>query len=364
MPPITVMVKPVSGACNMRCGYCFYTDVMARRGTAVYPRMTPEILEAVVRRAFSYADGQVSFAFQGGEPALIGLGFYETFMRLERRYNVRSLPVSNAVQTNGLQISDEMISFFAQEHFLVGVSMDGFAEAHDRLRVDSSGGPTFERVCGTVRRLSDAGVDFNILCVVNDFVAREPRKVFQNLSRYGYIQFISCLDDLDGGKKPYSLRPEHYLTFLKTTFDLYYQAFMSGHPVSIRNFDNYIGMMMGIPPENCALCGRCGQYFLVESDGSVYPCDFYVLDQWKLGSVLDSSFYRLAASERALRFRSESLPVPAQCRACQWYPLCRNGCRRERNPETGVNIWCDCFREFFAFSADRMSRIAASLRKQ
>ena len=137
--PVSLMIKPVSGACNMRCRYCFYTDVMARRDTAIHPPMTTEILETVVRRAFQYADGPVSFAFQGGEPTLIGLPFYQELLRLERSYNVRGLSVRNAVQTNGLELSDEMIAFFAGEHFLLGLSIDGTQTIHDSLRMDPAG---------------------------------------------------------------------------------------------------------------------------------------------------------------------------------------------------------------------------------
>lgn len=361
--PVSLMIKPVSGACNMRCRYCFYTDVMAHRGTAVYPRMTPEVLEAVVRRAFQYADGPVSFAFQGGEPTLIGLPFFEELVRLEKTYNARAFPVQNAVQTNGFELSDDMIAFFARERFLLGLSMDGTEETHDSLRVDKDGAPTFARVRRTAERLRDAGAEFNILCVVTDPVARQPREVFRALAPYGHVQFIACLDGLDGERTPYSLSAERYLAFLKQTFDLYYEAFLSGRPVSVRGFDNYVGILLGLPPENCAMGGRCGGYFLVESDGGVYPCDFYVLDEWRMGSVTDAPLERLARSDAARRFVAASLPVPDACRACRWYPLCRNGCRRERD-ETGLNVWCGVMRAFFAYAFPRMEKMAARIRAE
>ena len=139
MPPLTIMIKPVSGACNLRCAYCFYTDVMARREVAVRPPMSVGALETLVRRAFAYADGSVTFAFQGGEPTLIGLAYFEALTRFERQYNTRGLEVSNSVQTNGFALSDEMIRFFARERFLLGVSLDGTAPLHDALRRDRAG---------------------------------------------------------------------------------------------------------------------------------------------------------------------------------------------------------------------------------
>lgn len=360
--PVSLMIKPVSGACNMRCRYCFYTDVMARRETPVFSRMSTEVLESVVRRAFQYADGPVSFAFQGGEPTLIGLPFFRELLRLERSYNVRGLEVRNAVQTNGLDLSDEMIAFFAEERFLLGLSLDGIEAVHDAFRVDQAGEPTFARVKETAERLRRAGAEFNVLCVVTDPAAQHPREVFQALAPYGHIQFIACLDDLDGARAPHSLTEEHWLDFLKTTFDLYYKAFMSGHYVSIRSFDNYIGIMLGLPPENCAMNGRCGSYFLVESDGGVYPCDFYVLDEWRMGSLTDISLERLEKSDTARRFREASYPLPETCRTCRWLPLCRNGCRRERD-ETGRSRWCACLREFFPYAYPRMVKLADHVRR-
>ena len=358
MPGLTIMVKPVSGACNMRCRYCFYSDIMAKRQTGIYPRMTEDMLETLVRRAFRYADGPINFAFQGGEPTLAGLPFYEKLIRLEREYNVRNLPVTNAIQTNGYDLSEEMIDFFARHHFLVGVSLDGIRETHDRMRIDAAGMGTFERVLQNIDRLRNAGVQFNILCVVNDHVAGHPKETFELLAPYGYLQFIACLDDLDGSRKNYSLTDAKYLSFLKETFDLYYRSYKSGRAVSIRTFENYIGILMGYPPENCAMCGRCNAHFLIESDGSVYPCDFYVLDEWRIGSIAEEPFNRLAKAEVAQRFIHESEAVPDKCRACRWYGLCRNGCKRERLPESNLFRWCEVTQRFLEYSYDRMLEIA------
>ena len=154
------------------------------------------------------------------------------------------------------------------------------------MRLDQSGLPTFDRVCTNLNRLIRAGVEFNILCVVNKYVAQRARDVFENLAPYRYLQFIACLDDFDGH---YSLTEQSYLHFLKTCFDLYFEAFQAGRPVSIRCFDNYLSILLGLPPESCAMFGECGQYLLIEADGSVYPCDFYVLDKWNLGNISEVS---------------------------------------------------------------------------
>lgn len=364
MPPITVMVKPVSGACNMRCRYCFYADEMTHRKSSVYPKMTGELLDTMVRRVIRTADSSVHFLFQGGEPTLIGLPFFEQLVALERKYNTRRLKITNAVQTNGYDLSDEMIAFFAKEQFLVGVSLDGTNETHDMLRPDAKGLPTSSIVRNAIARLRAAGVSVNVLCVVNGEVAKYPKEVFCALAPYEYLQFIPCLDGLDGEKRDYSLSSEAYLTFLKTTFDCYHQAYMDGHPVSMRNFDNWVAMLMGMPPENCAMVGRCGPSLVIESDGSVYPCDFYALDKWKLGSIAEDSLRRMLTSDTEKAFLAESLPVPEACKACRWYGLCRNGCKRERDPETGLNRWCSVHSAFFEYAYERMNQMAQQLLKR
>ncbi|MBQ7825607.1 MAG: SPASM domain-containing protein [Clostridia bacterium] len=364
MPPITVMVKPVSGACNMRCRYCFYADEMTHRKSSVYPKMTGELLDTMVRRVIRTADSSVHFLFQGGEPTLIGLPFFEQLVALERKYNTRRLKITNAVQTNGYDLSDEMIAFFAKEQFLVGVSLDGTNETHDMLRPDAKGLPTSSIVRNAIDRLRAAGVSVNVLCVVNGEVAKHPKEVFSALAPYEYLQFIPCLDGLDGEKRDYSLSSEAYLTFLNTTFDCYHQAYMDGHPVSVRNFDNWVAMLMGMPPENCAMVGRCGPSLVIESDGSVYPCDFYALDKWKLGSIAEDSLRRMLSSDREKVFLEESLPVPETCKACRWYGLCRNGCKRDRDPETGLNRWCSVHSAFFEYAYERMNQMAQQLLKR
>lgn len=364
MPPITVMIKPVSGACNMRCRYCFYADEMQSRETAVYPHMSPELLEKIVRRVIRSAEGSAHFIFQGGEPTLIGLPFFERLVKLQREYNTSGLRISNAVQTNGLALSDAMIAFFAREKFLVGVSLDGTDALHDRMRPDAQGNPTAATVRNTLQRLRAAGVSFNVLCVVNGEVAKHPQEVFEALAVYEYLQFIPCLDGFDGQTRDYSFASDDYLTFLKTTFDLYHQAYAAGRPVSIRNFDNWIAMLMGMPPENCAMVGRCGTSLLIESDGSVFPCDFYALDEWKLGNLATSSLKGLLTSEREKAFLAESLPVPEKCRECRWYALCRNGCKRERQALTGLNRWCGVHSAFFEYAFDRMQEMASRLKEK
>lgn len=365
MPPLNLLIKPASSLCNMRCKYCFYGDVSERRSFDSFGMMSENTLETLVKRAFEYADDRLCFAFQGGEPTLAGIDFYRKLIDLEKQYNTKNIAVSNSIQTNGYLIDDEWAEFFAKNGFLVGLSLDGTKEAHDSIRIDAAGKGTFDRVSAAAAVLEKHHVEFNILCVVNNFVARYPKKVYENLKKYRYLQFIACLDPFDGEKQIYSLKEDRYASFLKQTFDLYYRDIMSGNYVSIRNFDNYINILMGKHPESCAMSGFCTCYGVVEGDGSVYPCDFYVLDQWKLGNVNQNSIEEMLSSTTAKHFVEASLQVSQSCRACRYYPLCRGGCRRDREPFEGdmppLNRHCKAYREFFEYSIDRMLEIAKAL---
>ncbi len=365
MPPLSLMIKPASSLCNFRCAYCFYADVAANRENYSYGLMSKETLQTLVRRAFAYADGPLSFAFQGGEPTLAGKDFFRFFLSLLRQYNHRRLPVSLGIQTNGWEIDEEWCAIFREGNFLVGVSLDGMKELHDAYRRTAAGDPTWDRILQNTALLRKQGVEYNVLCVVNQQIASRPRQVFHALMEHRYLQFIPCLDSFDGKPSAFSLNSETYGRFLIETFDLYEKYFFSATPVSIRNFDNWIGMLKGYAPENCAMAGKCGVYYLIEADGSVYPCDFYVLDDWRLGNITKNSFYTLEKSETGRAFRSASYFTPEKCQTCKWYAICRGGCKRDREPlleeKTLPNRLCAGHQMFFDARLDRLQALAKRL---
>ncbi|MBE5040997.1 anaerobic sulfatase maturase [Ructibacterium gallinarum] len=366
VPPVTLLIKPVSGLCNLRCKYCFYADVMEQREMFSYGKMDLETLELLVQNALEYAEDFVSFGFQGGEPTLAGLDFYEHLVAFERKYNTKGVKIQNSIQTNGYAIDKDWAQFLHDHQFLAGLSMDGTAEIHDSLRLDVAGNPTYQKAAQAAELFEEYKVEYNILCVVTNFTARYPRRVFSNLKPRRFLQFIPCLDSFDGEREKYSLAPKRYGEFLKQTFDEYYRCLMQGEYVSVRNFDNYIQMLLGNAPENCAMNGKCASYFLIEGDGSVFPCDFYVLDQWKMGNIKENSFQQLYLSETAAVFRKSSEPVHDKCQVCKWYPLCRGGCRRDREPfvhgKPGLNRLCESYLEFFPYAYPKMERIAKMLK--
>ena len=360
MPPLTVMIKPVSGACNMRCAYCFYADETAHREAGCCPPMAFEALERVIRRTMLFAEQRVTFVFQGGEPTLAGLSYFEQVVRLQRQNNPRQLAVNNVVQTNGLILQDALIDFFVRERFLIGVSVDGCREIHDQNRLDAKGKPTYDRVMDNIQRLKDAGAAYNILCVLTDEVARRADAVLDALIPHRYLQFIPCMDPIDGASAP-ALTADAYARFLARSFERYEALFFAGPPLSIRFFDNLVNMLCGHAPESCAMCGHCGLAPVIESDGSVYPCDFYALDEWKLGNILEMPLRRILSGPKALQFVARSMDVPEECRQCLWYSLCRNGCYRERDGQTHQSCHCDAMRRFFSAYFPRLERIAQAV---
>ncbi|MBQ5986739.1 MAG: anaerobic sulfatase maturase [Clostridia bacterium] len=369
MPPLNMLIKPASGSCNLRCAYCFYYDEMENREQASYGRMTPETQELLVRRAFEYAEGSVMFSFQGGEPTLMGLPFYRRLLELQLRYNTRHIVVQNTIQTNGTLINGEWAAFLAENNFLVGLSLDGPREVQNKMRTDAKGKGTFDRVMQTVSLFEQYGVEYNILMVVNHYVARNIEKVYRFFKQHKirFLQPSPCLDPIGvtPGSLPYSLTVEDYTYFLKTLFDLWYADFVKGDLMIIRTFDNYIGILMGYSPEICSMLGNCICQFVTEANGDVYPCDFYVLDEWRMGNIRESSFAELREGAVAKRFLSSSYKLPAECFGCEWFNLCKGGCRRNREPFAGDvpsdNQFCGAYKAFFAHAAPRMKQIAAFL---
>lgn len=365
MPPINLLIKPASGMCNMRCKYCFYADVSSHRQVENYGMMSDSTLETIVKTALKYADGHCVFGFQGGEPTLSGLDFYRRLIKLQKNYNTKNVKITNSIQTNGFVINDEWAEFLAKNKFLVGLSLDGPKDIHDLFRLDAAGKGTFNRVMQTVSLFEKHGVEYNILCVVNNIVARQGIKVYNFFKKQGlqYLQFIPCLDSFDDDEThDYSLTPKRYANFLNTIFDLYYNDFKKGQYVSVRNFDNYVTMLMGKRPESCGMSGVCTCYFVVESDGSVYPCDFYVLDRYRMGNIHLHGFAQLAESETALQFINESRHVDDACKKCRWFQVCRGGCRRNREPFAGgkptLNRYCTAYQAFFNYSFTRLNELA------
>lgn len=368
MPPLSLLIKPASGACNLRCGYCFYADEAMKRSVPSYGMMSSETLENVLRRAIAYADGSLSLGFQGGEPTLRGAEFFEECMRIVERENTKGLRVSYALQTNGTMLDERWMELLRRGKWLVGLSLDGTQTLHDRLRRDAAGQGTFERVLAAAELLRENKVDFNVLTVVTGYTARNIDRVYAFFRKNGllYQQYIPCLDPLGEprGREGYSLTPALYGRFMKDLFDLWYADVTAGRFIYIRHLENLLGLILGHPAEHCGLMGHCSMQSVVEADGSVYPCDFYVLDRYRLGNLNDVGFPELFEAEKKLGFIAASVPLPEDCRRCEWVQICRGGCRRDRDTGTELakNYFCDAYKQFYAYAMPRFLELARRCR--
>ena len=345
MKPLTLLIKPAAGLCNMDCRYCFYKEASRGRENKI---MTDETADMLIRQICAYQPSALSVVFQGGEPTLAGLDFFRRFADKVRHHI--GCPVHYALQTNGLLIDNAFAAFFRQNGFLIGVSIDGDCSTNDRYRLDKNGNGVLPQALNAVSLLKQHGVDCNILSVIDDKNAAEIETTWRFFRRQGfdYLQFIPYVDEVGG----IALSAESYETFLKRSFDLWYDDLQRGRYVSVRHLDNYIRILQGASPENCAMCGVCGSYFVVEADGSVYPCDFYCKAEYRLGSVFDDAPF--APSEKQRAFLAQSHIIHTSCRSCRYYVLCRGGCRRDRTEDGTKNKYCSAYIHFFDYAADRL----------
>lgn len=367
MRQINLLIKPASSLCNMRCKYCFYADEAQARAVANLGIMSEDTMESLlcsVRDALD-SSGEVSFSFQGGEPTMAGLDFFQNFVEQANLLLPSRIRRNYAIQTNGYCIDEAWADFFAQNHFLVGLSLDGDNALHDAWRVDAAGKGTYGKVVKALELLRQKRVDMNLLCVVTGLCARHPQRVYKAMKGLGvhYLQFIPCLDPLEQprGSLPFSLKPAAYGSFLCGLFDEWYRDWAAGHYVSIRLFDDYVHLAMGVPCGTCSTSGSCGSYLVVEGDGSVYPCDFYCIDRWKLGNIREQTVVELLESKPAKQFLAESQQRPEVCADCSWFALCHGGCKRDRwiAPDGAFyNYYCDAYRRLFSYAAPRLRTIA------
>ena len=366
MPPISVLIKPASGICNMKCDYCFYCDEAKKRITKSYGFMTERTLKNVIRKTMLHADGMISYVFQGGEPTLRGLEFFEKVIEYQKQYNKNRVYVSNAIQTNGYALNEEWAKFFKENHFLVGFSLDGTKENHDLYRHNTEGEGTYDRILKSINLMDAYGVDYNILTVVTKDTAEHISEIYKEYQTRGwnYQQYIACLDPLgeERGKNPYALTPVQYGSFLIELFQLWYEDWKKKKQPYIRQFDNYIGILMGYQPESCDQRGSCGVQTVVEADGSVYPCDFYMLDEYYLGNLNEHRIEDIERMRKEIEFIERSEKVSEECRKCQYYRICRGGCQRnrERNSYSGEyeNYFCSGYKMFFDACLEQLKEIA------
>ncbi|HPR32222.1 MAG TPA: anaerobic sulfatase maturase [Prolixibacteraceae bacterium] len=331
----TLLVKPAGPDCNLGCTYCYYLDKQKLFSQAAPHRMSDEMLENLIRQAMQQSGDVIFFAWQGGEPSLMGLPFYERVIEFQKRYGQGKV-VGNALQTNGTLLDVSWALFLKKHSWLVGLSLDGPEPIHNRYRLNRNGEGSHQRVEETARMLLGEGVATNVLCCVTDYSSQFPDELYDYYKDLGLIwmQFIPVVepDPRDGSKAaPYSLEADAYGHFLIRLFDLWIADFRSGQPItSIRFFESLFYRYVGMDSPECTFQKTCGSYLVVEHNGDCFPCDFFVEPRWKLGSIREQNLIDMFHSSKQKAFGQSKVLLPPKCSRCAWRKKCYGACIKDR----------------------------------
>ena len=359
----SVLVKPVSADCNLSCEYCFYLEKSTLYPETITHRMSDKVIAALMRQVMQDSDNVVGIAWQGGEPTLAGLAFFENAVELQKKHGRSGQTVSNAIQTNGVLLNGAWAEFLREYKFLVGLSIDGPAELHDIYRRTKNGKPSFGLVHSKIDLLREHGIPFNVEVVLNDVTVEHPETLFRFCLDNGieFVQFIPAVEqDETCALKPFSMPAAKYGDFLCTLFDLWYES--ANPKISIRLFDAVLGAMLTGESSICVLRQSCDSYLVVEANGDVYPCDFFVDPAWRLGNMMEQPLWELELTAMRKSFARAKSALPEQCSGCDWVRYCFGGCPRYRI-DSVPNHMCAGYRQFFEHSMERLAEIARSLRR-
>lgn len=362
MNQISLLIKPASSLCNLRCRYCFYSDVSHNRNEESMGIMSEEVMHALIDRTMETNAEQINYCFQGGEPCVAGIEYFHKFIAYVNKTN-NGKKVTYAIQTNGTLIDHNWVKLFRENHFLVGISIDGFIRNHDYFRKEADGKGTWKKILYNIRMLNNADISYNILTVLTHELSSKPEELFQFIlkNQFEYVQLIPCLPSLKGDEPTdrFALKPHDFANFYKKFFDLWYEEYQKGHYISVTLFDNVIPMYAGIHPEQCGMLGKCALQTVVEGNGNVYPCDFYVLDEYCCGNVKNDSIETMMHHNHARTFLNEKRRSCSQCTSCRFVNMCHGNCRRLSVCYFDEN-YCG-YQEFLEYSMMKMRRIALSM---
>lgn len=374
------MAKPTGAKCNLDCSYCFFL-----RKDQLYPesdfRMSDAVHEAYIRQLFeAHQVPQVSVAWQGGEPTLMGLDFFRRSIELQKKYRKSGTTIENSFQTNGILLNDDWCRFFHENNFLVGLSMDGPKELHDTYRKDKGGHGTFDRVMKAARLLQEHRVEFNILCTVNSKNADYPLEVyrfFRDTLKAQYLQFIPIVERMNAdGQTGFhegnrvtgrSVRPEQWGRFLTEIFDEWVKRDVGS--TFVLNLDGALAGWLGMAGTVCIFGQTCGQGMALEHNGDLYSCDHFVEPAYFLGNIMQTPMIELADSRQQRQFgRDKWDTLPGFCRKCAFLFACNGECPKNRFIETpdgepGLNYLCKGYKSFFKHAEPRMKIMAELIRQ-
>ncbi len=387
LPAFHIMTKPIGPICNLDCKYCFYLEKENLYPDNANWKMAGEVLESYIHQ---YIEAQsvpvVSFAWQGGEPTLLGVDYFRQVVELQKKY-ANGKRIENTFQTNGVLLNDAWGEFLAESKFLVGLSIDGPRELHDRYRVDKSGQPTFERVMRGLGYLKKHGVEFNTLTVVESHNSHYPLEVYRFLKEVGsgFMQFIAIVERIAPQPDPaglvlispsyqgraelseWSVEAVPYGKFLCAIFDEWVRHDVGRYYVQI--FDVALESWLGMQPNLCIFRETCGEAMAIEHNGDLYSCDHYVYPENKLGNILARPLESLVNSPQQRQFGLHKRnALPRYCRQCDVRFACNGECPKHRfirtpDGEEGLNYLCAGYKLFFKHIDPYMRFMAEELRQ-
>lgn len=353
----SLLIKPIGSICNLRCEYCFYLEKAALYPDQTDFKMTDETLEQVIKQYISACSSPVvTFAWQGGEPTLMGIDFFTKVVQLQKQYLPREKQVQNVIQTNGTLLDDAWCEFFHANNFLVGISLDGPDYLHDRYRHDKQGGPTADKVLAGLKLLQQHQVEHNVLCAVSAANIDQPVTVYQFLVDQGvkFIQFIPIVEKLSSGQiSDRSINGSQYGQFLTAIFDQW--VVKDTHRVSVQIFDECLSAWAGIGAQLCVFRETCGLALALEHNGDLYACDHFVDPEYFLGNIHQQDMKVLAESKKIKDFAVAKQDLPKQCRDCPVQFICNGGCPKNRID--GINYLCEGYRQFFTYIDPYMQKL-------
>jgi uncharacterized protein len=373
--PFHIITKPIGAVCNINCAYCFYLD---KERLYNYPsrssfRMADDVLERYVQQyieAQPHGMTEVGFAWQGGEPTLMGLDFFRRVVELQKKHAREGQRVSNALQTNGMLLDDAWCTFLRDENFLVGISIDGPEELHDRYRRDLEGRGTFARVMRGLEAVKRNKVEFNALTVVQSDNGDHGARVYRFLKEVGanFMQFIPIVEHQGSGKiSDRTVGPEQWGRFLNAVWDEWLDHDVG--TVFVQHFDTMLGITMGYPSTLCVHARTCGRALAVEHNGDLYSCDHFVSPEHLLGNLTKERLAVLVDGPQQQRFGQDKLDtLPRYCRECNYVKQCYGGCPAHRikntpDGEAGLNHLCEGYKLFYAHTAPVLRAMAIAIRR-
>ena len=384
--PLYVMLKPAGAHCNLACKYCYYLEKNKLYPTAQRHLMSDEMLEQFTREYIeAQTMNQVLFTWHGGEPLLRSIDFYRKALSLQQKY-AGGRRIDNVIQTNGTLLTDEWCEFFAQNHWLVGISIDGLQPYHDHYRLTAAGKPSWKKVMQGIKLLKKHGVEWNAMAVVNAYNANHPLEFYRFFKENGcqFLQFTPIVERLtrheDGrtlasladkdeiSLSEASVTPEQWGYFLCAIFDEWVRKDVG--KIFVEIFDCTLANWMGISPGICAYSKECGHAGVMEHNGDVYSCDHFVFPEYKLGNIRDHSLIDMLYGEQQQEFsRLKHSSLPRQCKECDMEFACHGECPKNRfmkdkYGDSGLNYLCPGYYHYYQHVAPYMDYMKQELMSQ